>query len=191
MKEILLYVILVGAFFFLPLIIVLAMRGTFCRHGGFSMPENKHHPKLKKKIHFSHCPWCKSTIELIITPNKAFRCSICECEFQHNYLKWVVVIPTVLIVCVVLLRTVKFIPPIFLASCSLIAVAVATRNLADYKIIQPGKNPPPEPQQSEAFEAYLLYEQSRQVSFRNRKQLIAVIFIIVLGLIMTLLLSRL
>jgi hypothetical protein len=190
MKDALLYVILVGAFFFLPLMLALAMRGAFSRRGGLS-PENKIHPKPRRKFHFSQCPWCKSTIELVKTPGKIFRCPICECEFQHNYQKWAVAIPTVLVVCVVLLRIVKFLPPIVLVSFSLIVATVAIKNLTDYKISQLGKNPPPEPRRSEAFEDYALYKQSCEVSFRNRKQLIAVIFIIVLGLIMTLLLSRL
>ena len=101
------------------------------------------------------------------------------------------VIPSVLILCVTLLLTLKFIPPILLALGSVVVVAAATRRMLDYNIIQQGTNPPPEPRQSEAFKAHFLYEQSRQVSLRNRKQLIAVLLNIVFGLILMLLLSRL
>jgi hypothetical protein len=189
MKDTLLYLILIGVSFILPLFFALFMLGAFNRKGGL-LSEHKFHPKPKKKFHFSNCPWCKSTIELLRTPKKVFRCPICECEFHHNYHKWLIAIPAVLLVSVVLLRTVKIIPPIVLASASLIAVAFATRNVPDYKISQMGRNPPPEPRQSEAFEDYALYQQSRHMSLRNRKHLVTIILIIVFALIMTVLLSH-
>ena len=189
MKDNFIYVILVGAFFILPLILALWMMGAFNRQSGL-FSEHTSHPKPKKKFHFSHCPWCKSTIELVKTPKKIFQCPVCRCEFHHNYHKWIIAIPAVVVVCVVLLRTVKIILPIVLVWVSLIAVAVATRNLPDYKISQLGKNPPPEPRQSEVFKDFALYQQSRHVSLRNRKHLVTIILIIGFALIMTLLLSH-
>lgn len=191
MNDTVLYIGLIGAFFLLPLVIVLANMGVFRRQNLMLVPEDQDHPKPKKKLRFSICPWCKSTVELVRNPNKSFKCPICRCEFRHNYPKWVVAIPAVFIFGVLLLRSIKFIPPAFIAMCSVIAVAVATRKMPDYKIIVPGSNPPPDPQESEAFIAHISYQQSRHVSFRNRKQLVQFILIIVLGFIMMLLLARL
>jgi uncharacterized protein (DUF983 family) len=189
MKENLIYVFLVFAFFILPLILAMWMMGGFSRQSGLFSKHNPH-PKPKKKFHFSFCPWCKSKIELNKTPKKVFRCPVCECEFQHNYQKWLIAIPLVLIVGIVLLCLVKFIPPIVLVWVSLIAAVIATRTLPDYKISQLGKNPPPEPQLSKAFEDYALYQQSRHVSLRNRKHFITIILIIIFALIMTILLAH-
>ncbi len=191
MNDNILYICLIGAFFVLPLIIVLLSKGVFRRENVILVSEDQSHPKPKEKLRFCMCPWCKSTVELVRNPNKSFRCPICQCEFRHNYQKWAVAIPSVLVFGVLLFITIKIIPPVFLAMCIVIAVAAATRKMADYKIVGAGSNPPPEPRESEAFEAHLAYQQTRHVSFRNRKQLFAFILIIVLGLIMTLLLARL
>src|SRR5215831_8284726 len=135
MNDGLIYAILVGAFFFLPLLLAVWMMGGLDRQSGL-FSKRKTYPKPERKFHFSHCPWCKSTIELVKTPKNIFRCPICECEFCHNYQKWIIAIPLILVIGSVLLLTVKIIPPIVLIWLSLFAAAITTQNLADYKISQ-------------------------------------------------------
>ena len=44
------------------------------------------------------CPFCGHNIILTKGSDSSFRCSACRCEFRHNFRKWIVGIPILLIV---------------------------------------------------------------------------------------------
>lgn len=44
------------------------------------------------------CPFCGHNIILTKGSDRSFRCSACGCEFRHNFRKWAVGIPILLIV---------------------------------------------------------------------------------------------
>ncbi len=133
------------------------------------------------KLSFDKCPWCRSQIELLRSSTQYFHCPICNCEFQHNYRKWIIGIPVTLAVCLLLFNLPHgFRPPISIAVSSIpISIALISW-MPTYMITESGIQPIPKPTQSQAYLDHLVQEESRQLTFKRPKQLAIGLLIILI-----------
>ncbi len=118
---------------------------------------------------FDSCPWCSSDIELAKNPKGLFECSLCHCEFRHNFKKWIVAIPIGFILIVTALKgaqfipVLKFVPPIALAGIGFGITGILVSRMTHYLISKQGPEVPPEPTQSQAFQAQVAKEESNEL----------------------------
>lgn len=83
------------------------------------------------------CPYCGATVVLTkhLSP---FVCPTCRCEFRHNFRKWLVGIPSTLVVAIVLWRILP-IPPIIIALFVPVITGLVTARIPAYTITAAGQ----------------------------------------------------
>ena len=186
MKDLAVY-IFIGGVVIVPLLLVFWMNGFFRRLPPEEKAKDRFSLRLTrapKKQSYTNCPWCLSQIEVVRREDKALQCSVCGCAFRHNFRKWVIAIPTVLLFCVILLHLTKtvpafhFIPPVVCVFVGLFGAVFATRRIPDYNIVNRGAYPPPPPTQSPAVLKNEEYQASQHISIHKPKQMAAVVTLI-------------
>lgn len=181
MKDLAVY-LFIGGVVIVPLLLVFWLKGFFKRLPSEERAKDRFDLRLTrapKKQSFTNCPWCLSQIEVTRRDDRAFQCPVCACAFRHNFKKWFIAIPGVLLFCVALLLLTKnipafhFIPPIFCVFAGLGGAVLVTRRISDYNIVNRGLYPPPPPRQTEAVVKNLEYQSSQHISIHKPKQLAA------------------
>jgi hypothetical protein len=187
MKDIGLYAILIGGWIVLPLLIVLGVNGFFKRIPREEKEQDRFSIRpvpAPKKQSFAFCPWCLSQIELIKVKRQGFRCPVCACGFQHHLIKWAIGLPLTVVLCILLPKTahsmhiLEFVPPVVWMFAGLALSFATVRHIPDFKIVEPGADPPPEPAQTEAFTQTEEFNASQHISIHKPKQLAAALTII-------------
>ena len=115
---------------------------------------------------------------------RTFKCPICACCFRHNLAKWAIGIPLTVVLCILLpktahsMRILEFVPPVVWMFAGLALSFAAIRHMPDYRIVELGADPPPEPTQTEAFIQTEQFNSSQHISIHKPKQLAAALTII-------------
>lgn len=186
MKDLAVY-LFIGGVVIVPILLVFWLNGFFRRLPPEEKAKDRFSLRLTrapKKQSFTNCPWCLSQIEVIRRDDRAFQCPVCGCAFRHNFKKWIVAIPSVLLFCVVLLHLTKtvpafhFIPPVVCVFAGLFGAVLVTRRMPDYNISNRGTYPPPPPMQTDAVVKAADYGASQHISIHKPKQLAAVLTLI-------------
>jgi hypothetical protein len=187
MEDLGTYALLIGGTVVVPLLLVFWMSGFFRRLPPEEKAKDRFSLRLARaprKRSYTNCPWCLSEIEVVRRDDKALQCPICGCAFRHNFRKWVIAIPMALLIFLFLLRLTKsvpvfqFMPPIVCVFAGLIGSLLATREMPDYNIVNPGADPPPPPTQSEAVIKNEEYRASQHISIHKPRQLAAALTLV-------------
>jgi uncharacterized membrane protein len=93
------------------------------------------------------CPSCSHKIVLTKSSTGSFRCPDCQCEFRHNFRKWVIGIPVGLVAALLLLWLTygSFIPPIVVVFLSVGVTGFILSRIPSYFITPPGSVPAEQP----------------------------------------------
>jgi len=87
---------------------------------------------------FSPCPYCQAGIELS-RQRGLFVCPVCNCEFRHNFRKWYVGIPLVVVFAVVL-RWMLHLPGLTVAFLATLSTALTIARMPTYIVVTAGKD---------------------------------------------------
>jgi hypothetical protein len=83
------------------------------------------------------CPHCGRRVDLNKSEKGFFTCPICSCEYKHNFIKWLVAIPFVVLMSILeFCYTIPFGPiAVWLAIGAVLAI---TKFMPDYRILHNG-----------------------------------------------------
>ena len=190
MNEIVGLILLIGVAFVLPLCLVLFLGGAF-------------KPRPKKAVtvdairlplsgggkSFDRCPWCKSAVELEKNPHGFFECGICRCQFRHNYLKWIVGLPLLLLGAASVVIAFPLLPLKWAAIVALFLAGGIIAPIRTYLLVNQGISPKPKPVLSPALQAHLAKIESEKVTIHTPAKLLLGISLGILALIAALALA--